>query len=196
MRWSSSKSTDRTRLLEKAETELGALSQRLSRRWGLSGSALNAGLRFNPRLSRSVARYRRETGVIELGPRFFRLRSRRKEVLCHELAHVAVDYLYGKQVQPHGSEWRKLVESAGFTPAARLPATPALREEERVGTSEDKSVAGLARSPTTVRDVYEHRCPVCQMSRRAKRPVSQWRCANCVAAGLPGTLEITRMVRR
>lgn len=196
MRWSRSNSAAQARLLEKVETELGVLSPRLSRRWGLSRKALDASLRLNPRLSRSVARYRRETGVIELGPRFFRLRARRKEVLCHELAHVAVHYLHGNKAHPHGSEWRKLVESAGFMPAARLPATPARCAEELVEANEGISGTGIRRRPTTSQYVFEHRCPVCQMTRRARRPVGRWRCADCVAAGLPGTLEITRTVHR
>lgn len=196
MQLSSSQSAAEARLLEKVEAELGALSQKLSKRWNLSRSVLDAGLRINPRLTRSVARYHRETGVIELGPRFFRLRARRQEVLCHELAHAAVQFLHGKKARPHGSEWRKLVASAGFMSTARLPATTARRAELAEGTSEDTSAVGLRSRPTTLQYAYEHRCPVCQMTRCAKRPVSRWRCAECVAAGLPGALEITRMTQR
>jgi len=196
VRWSSSENRAQVRLLERIETELGFLSQKLSRRWGLPRSALDAGLRFNPRLTRSVARYRRENGVIELGPRFVRLRARRKEVLCHELAHVAVDYIYGKRAQPHGSEWRKLVEAAGFVPTVRLSATPKNHNQKAVGTNVGAPATVLGSRQTTLRYVYEHRCPVCQMTQRARRPVNRWRCAECVAAGLAGDLEITRIVQR
>ncbi len=193
MRLSPSGSRAHARLLESAETELRVLSRKLSRRWGLSSTVLKIGLRVNSRLTRSVARYHRDSGFIELGPQFFRRRGRHKEVLCHELAHVAVNHLYGKQAQPHGSEWRRLVESAGFVPAARLPPTRACYSEEKTRKREPK--IGLARHSTTSRLEYEHRCPVCHMTRRARRSVSQWRCALCVTAGLPGALEITRVMR-
>lgn len=192
MRWPSSGSTEQARLLNNAEKDLGVLSQKLSRRWSISSTLLDIGLCFNSRLTRSVARYRRDNDVIELGPLFFRLRGRHKEVLCHELAHVAVHHLYGKQAQPHGSEWRKLVESAGFIPAARLPTTGYSERKTR----KRKPNVGLARRSTTSRYEYEHRCPVCHMTRRARRSVSQWRCAVCVTAGLPGTLEITRVMQQ
>ena len=172
------------------------MSQKLSRRWGLPRSALDTTLRLNPRLTRSVARYRRETGVIELGPSFLRLRARRKEVLCHELAHVAVDHLYGKRAQPHGGEWRRLVEMAGFTPTVRLPVPPESPANKPVAANGEIHVSGYSRRPKTFRYLYEHRCPVCQMIRSAKRPVSRWRCAECVAAGLPGALEVTRIMQR
>ena len=38
---------------------------------------------------------------------------------------------------------------------------------------------------------FLHRCPVCDFSRVAARPVRSWRCADCVAAGLGGNLVIT-----
>jgi predicted SprT family Zn-dependent metalloprotease len=174
--------------------ELEILSRKLWRQWGLSGTSLEIGLQYNPRLTRSVARYRRDNGVIELGSQFFRLRGRRKEVLCHELAHVAVHHLYGNNPQSHGGEWRRLIKSAGFTPSVRLPTSPAHHSFQK--TRKNRTDAGPARRSMTSRYVYEHRCPVCQMTRRARRSVSQWRCAACVNAGMPGTLEITRVMRQ
>jgi predicted SprT family Zn-dependent metalloprotease len=118
--------------------------------------------------------------VIELGPRYFRLRSRRAEVLCHEIAHAVVDHLYGTQAKAHGSEWRRLVEAAGYRAGNELLR---VRSAAACAPRRHGSNGTLA---------YEHRCPVCQMIRRAKRPVPQWRCAECVAVGLSGQLEITR----
>ena len=173
-----------------AESVVRALGQQLSRRWQLPKDALSVSLRLNPRLTRSIARYRRDRRIIELGPRFFRLRAHRREVLCHELAHAAVDHLHGTRAKPHGSEWRQLVEAAGFRPNARLPGTNAARAEEQ------HTATGSSRPQSQPLYVYEHRCPVCQMTRRAKRPVRQWSCADCVAVGLSGDLEITRVVSR
>ena len=100
------------------------------------------------------------------------------EVLCHELAHVAVFELYGRGPKPHGPEWKELVRRAGYEPRLRL------------------AVAGEAdaRIPRSLRPasrpLYEHRCPVCHRSRLARKRVTRWRCRECVEAGLDGRLEI------
>ena len=153
----------------------------LMRTWNVPAEALAVELAANPRLKRAVARFRRRERVIELGPRFFELSSRQEEILCHELAHAVVAFVHGSSANAHGPEWRRLVEAAGYRAEART--TRALPIEQG-------SVAPQRRASLQL--VYQHRCPVCQMVRRAKRPVPQWRCAACVAAGLPGTLQITK----
>ncbi|HLE72474.1 MAG TPA: hypothetical protein VJH87_22540 [Vicinamibacteria bacterium] len=45
------------------------------------------------------------------------------------------------------------------------------------------------------RELHGHRCPVCQLFRAARRLMSRWRCAACVASGLEGRLSITRHER-
>jgi predicted SprT family Zn-dependent metalloprotease len=99
------------------------------------------------------------------------------EVLAHELAHAAARRLHPRARNPHGAEWKSLVRATGFEPMVRLrvPAAP-------------PPVTG---SGETAR--YRHRCPVCQMTRWARRPVTAWRCRNCAAAGLPGVLIINRV---
>jgi hypothetical protein len=37
---------------------------------------------------------------------------------------------------------------------------------------------------------FEHRCPVCQSVRLARRRMTAWRCAECVEAGLNGVIDI------
>ena len=100
-----------------------------------------------------------------------------EEVLCHELAHVAVALRHGRW-RPHGPEWKELMRRAGREPRARIPAG----EVDRL----------LARAPRR-RILWEHRCPLCHASRLAGRPVRNWRCARCRAAGLTGRLVITRL---
>lgn len=98
-----------------------------------------------------------------------------EEVLCHELAHVAVFERYGRAVRPHGEEWAALVRQVGFEPRTRLPVSLL-------------NQAGVKlRGPSLT---YEHRCPVCGARRLARRPVRRWRCARCVDDGLGGRLEI------
>jgi predicted SprT family Zn-dependent metalloprotease len=157
----------------------------LARTWKVPRAALAVQFVVNSRLRRSVARYLRKARVIQLGPRFFSVSSRHEEILCHELAHAAVDFVYGTRAKVHGPEWRQLVEAAGYHPAAQAAFT------SLASRAASRQVAKTPRSfPGTV---YVHRCPVCQMVRRARRPVPQWRCAACVAAGLSGTLQITKV---
>lgn len=136
---------------------------------------------LNRRLRTRVGRYRPESHRIEVGPHFLSLRSRKAEVLAHELAHAAARRLYPRARGPHGAEWQSLVRAAGFEPVVRLrvPAT----------------WTAVTGSGETAR--YQHRCPVCQMTRWARKPVRAWRCRSCAASGLPGVLIINRVdVRR
>jgi len=149
---------------------------RLARLWAIPSLPARVTLRLNRRLTTTVARYRRDTRTIEVGVRFLTLRARRSEVLAHELAHAAVHIRHGHDAQVHGAEWQALVKAAGVAARARMPVT------RRVAAP--KRRAGSSR--------YEHRCAVCQMVRTAKRPVTAWRCRQCLASGLDGALDISR----
>lgn len=146
--------------------------------WGIPHLLSEVTVRANPRLRVSVARYVRRTRTVEIGQMFPRLRKHRRDVLLHELAHAAVDVLGFRESSAHGPVWRSLIDRAGGKPKARL----ALRNS-----------GGLRRPsnrPRVGRRMYVHRCPVCHLSRIGFRPVSQWRCAPCSAAGLEGVLLI------
>lgn len=133
---------------------------------------------INPRLRTAVARWVIDAERIEFGPRFFSASVNHVEVLCHELAHVAAVLKHGGRIRPHGAEWRELVRMAGLEPRTRLPKPSSTHRELRK----------LHRLPQR----YEHRCSVCQSVWYARRPVRAWRCGECAAAGLPGTLQISR----
>jgi predicted SprT family Zn-dependent metalloprotease len=153
-----------------------------SRQWGIPSLARDVSIDLNPRLRTAVARCCRDRNLVELGPRFLALRTRKAEVLAHELAHAAVTRLFGSHVRPHGAEWRALVRAVGFIPRIRLVGPcPAVRETVR------KRVA--------LEQHFEHRCPTCQMVRVARRRVSGWRCRRCIADGLAGTLVVSRVAR-
>lgn len=135
---------------------------------------------FSHRMVKSLGRCDLKNKTIRLNPK---LKGRRGEilleVLCHEAAHIAVHETHGARSGPHGEEWRRYVSQAGFEP--------------RVATGLKGYNPPSLRKPATA--VYEHRCPVCQMTRRSQRPVSRWRCAACMWAGLDGRLIIERITK-
>jgi hypothetical protein len=101
-----------------------------------------------------------------------------EEVLCHELAHVAVQRLHGRRAKPHGPEWKALMRKAGFEPRVRL-----LENDPRLPAAFNRP-----------RPRWEHRCPVCGVKQLAGRPVRQWRCIRCRKAGRSGRLEIRKIL--
>jgi predicted SprT family Zn-dependent metalloprotease len=149
--------------------------------WGIADLAERVTVSVSHRMRRSLGRCVPAQGAIRLSAAVLDAPPQvLAEVLCHEAAHIAIHVLHGAACQPHGSEWAALLRTAGFEPRTGLPF------EHR-----DDPFQLQSRSDLT----YEHRCPVCQSLRLAKRPVRRWRCADCVAAGLDGRLEIARTGR-
>jgi predicted SprT family Zn-dependent metalloprotease len=149
-----------------------------ARVWHLPGLENRIDVIFGPRLQRALGSCDAARGIIRLNP-VFKTGSRHEilETLCHEAAHIAVFEAFGKHCRPHGEEWRQLVLAAGFEPKVVLRIrgdnqTPRLR--------------------APAQEIYEHRCPICQLVRVAARPVRRWRCAACVEAGLDGGMIITK----
>lgn len=156
------------------------LLRRWTRRWGLPGLEDALSVSFSSRLRRALGRSVPSEGRIILNPSLTAAATGRlPEVLCHEAAHVAAYVLHGRVGRPHGPEWASLVRAAGFTPTVHTPAGLPQRDQR-----EPKA----GRAP---RFRYEHRCPVCQSTRWARRPIPRWRCADCRAAGLEGEMHIT-----
>jgi len=145
--------------------------------WGLRGFEQGVRVEWGRRFRRSLGRVHLERRVVRLSTELAVAPiSVLLEVLCHEAAHLAASDLYGRRCRPHGPEWGALVRTAGFEPRRRIPWPATSPPSQRT----------VAR-----RRQYIHQCPVCQLRRMAWRPVPQWRCAACVAAGLPGRLKIS-----
>jgi predicted SprT family Zn-dependent metalloprotease len=107
-----------------------------------------------------------------------RLNTRdQREVICHEAAHFVVWQRHGRAARPHGPEWAALVSLAGFEPKAT-----------RVG-------CGLPRRRPVVTSAFRHICPVCHFSKRSARRMPRWRCPECRAIGLDGSLRVERISR-
>ena len=143
--------------------------------WGFTGLEQKVQISFSNRLRRALGRCYPKRRSITLAAC---LKSESlcflAEVLCHELAHLAVFESHGKTCRPHGPEWANLVRAAGFEPRTCLV-------RETLGT------------PHTVqqrRHIYTHRCPVCQAEWVARRSMHNWRCSACISLGFDGPLEI------
>lgn len=162
-----------------AARRLRSMVHAWARTWQLPNLTTEVEVRPNLRLKTTVARYRRDTRTIEVGARFFALRTCQAEVLAHEMAHAAIDIRHGQAVKVHGQEWKALVRAVGFEPQTNL-------------TVADSRAPLRGATPNSQ---YAHRCPVCHMVRVSSRPIRGWRCRSCAEAGLTGTLEITRAIR-
>ncbi len=146
--------------------------RRWAKRWGVASLA-DAIVEWSPRLSRSAGRAYPQRMLIRLhlGIREPRYASLRREVLCHEAAHLAVFLLHGRNASQHGPEWRRLVELAGYEPRTGIHLPEFVLPE-----------------PPPVR--FEHCCPRCHAKRFARRRQPSWRCYACRRAGLEGNLII------
>jgi predicted SprT family Zn-dependent metalloprotease len=133
-------------------------------------------IEVNQRLSRAAGRWLPRRRVIQLSPRTLAEDVRfRREVISHEAAHAVVSKLHGPKAKPHGREWRELVKAAGFEPSAT-----AIR-------------CGIPRQAAPPQAAFRHTCSVCHFTQRARHRMPRWRCPECCAAGLEGTLRIERI---
>lgn len=160
------------------------LQRRLDRwleRWGTPELASSLRIEFSPRLRRAFGRCYQDERLIRLTPSLLDTQSHLlAEILCHEAAHAAVYELHGAQARPHGEEWEEMMRAAGFEPRVRIPVV----------------VRSVAREAARDRVVYLHRCPVCELSRNAARPMHDWRCRTCVGTRSQGQLVIQREVAK
>ena len=152
------------------------LRRQWARKWRIPELRDAGRLQFNPRLTRTVARWVLPTRHLEVGFRFFESDRNQTAILCHDYAHAAAVLRFGPAVRPHGIEWRQFVQAAGFEPVARhRDMPPAIRSPSR------RQVRPA---------MFEHRCLVCQSVRLGRRKMTRWRCAQCVQDGLSGDLSI------
>jgi predicted SprT family Zn-dependent metalloprotease len=163
------------RLLELAAPALA----RCAEAWGEPALSDRLTLAIGRRLHRSLGRCYPERGLVRIAPFVLELPlPLREEIVCHEAAHLVVFTRHGRSGRPHGLEWKELMRSVGFAPRVRI----------QVADGDPISVAWAGRAQTR----YEHRCPVCQVARSARRRMTQWRCRECVTYGLEGLLVISK----
>ena len=175
---------------------IARLLQRLATLWKVPELA-GIPVALNPRLSRTLGRLVGHPWRIELGPRALVSEKRPREVVTHEGAHAVLAMKAGPtHPAPHGPEWRELMALAGYSNAtgAHWACYRGTGQSPQQRQKHKQQQQPTPRTQSAI--AYDHWCPVCQSSRQARRPVKAWRCAACVAAGLDGTLEITRRTRR
>lgn len=142
--------------------------------WHVPSLSHRVSIAYSPRLRKSIGRARPHTGKIVLSTRCAGLpRALLFEIVCHEAAHIAVHVLHGTHAKPHGPEWRKLVQVAGYRPCTTL---------RNRGLAGNSAVANLSRR-------HHYRCPVCQEDYYTRRRNSRLVCTACHHAGAPAILR-------
>lgn len=144
--------------------------------WGIEDIENEIRVEFSTRMTRSLGRTQVKRKIIRLsaclsGP----LKKHIQEVICHELAHIAVEHKYGDNKKPHGTEWQSFVKLAGYEPSMRM-----------VLDRSNLPKAGLRK--------FKHKCLVCSSERFAKVRMTRWRCSSCVETGLEGMLTIEEVL--
>jgi len=102
------------------------------RRWQDERLAYECAIRWSGRMVRSLGRAYSRRGLIRLhcGLAERGCEVLLREVLCHELAHIAVHRRFGDRVRPHGKAWQECLRSVGFDPRVTIPVEslpPSLR---------------------------------------------------------------------
>jgi hypothetical protein len=110
------------RPMHDAAPDFLAVISRWTEAWGVPGLEARLELSFSTRMSRSLGRCHPERRRIRLASWLREAPGALlAEVLCHEVAHVAVFELHGPACRPHGGEWRALMRQAGYEARARIP---------------------------------------------------------------------------
>ncbi len=90
--------------------------------WGAPGFESRITLEFSSRMTRFLGRCYPERRLIRLSERLLHgPRGVLEEALCHELAHIAVFELNGRNCRPHGPEWKVLMQRGGLRAAHPSP---------------------------------------------------------------------------
>ena len=146
----------------------------LGRLWSAPEAVQRVTTRFSNRLVHCLGRANATRGTISLAPALQSDPALLDQALTHELAHIVAFRLVGKTEPAHGPTWQRLMRQAGYEPSIRLAAPT------------------IAPAPTRASPArrFRHTCTTCHFNRTAARRMPAWRCADCVAAGLDGVLNI------
>ncbi len=90
--------------------------------WEVGDLASEITVEISSRMTRSLGRCYPDRQLVRIA-RFVTEESEElfTEVLCHEVAHVAAHHVHGRDIRPHGPEWKTLMAHAGYAPTVRFP---------------------------------------------------------------------------
>ena len=146
--------------------------------WDLPELPYRVRIVYSHRLQSSLGRCAPSEGLIRLNPGLLDGEpAALREVVCHEVAHVAIWLLHGRHARAHGPEWKELMRLAGYDARARWA---------------EASVPEAVRERRKPAVIYVHSCPVCRAEWIARRTSTAWRCATCRGAGLDGRLTVSK----
>jgi len=147
--------------------------------WGMESLEDRLTLKISGRMTRSLGNCHPRTATIRLNRALLDPRNAEvfKEVLCHEAAHAAVFFLYGRSCRPHGPEWKSLMETAQYIPRVKIPGS---------------EIHGRRKTGRKTRYRYTHRCLDCGRIFRSRKTDRRWRCKRCLNLGYEGFLELVK----
>jgi SprT-like family len=116
--------------------------------WNVPHLEAKSRIEWSPRLTRSLGRCYPDKRLIRMASYLESAPDGLlQEVLCHEMAHLAARELHGRNVRPHGPDWKALMTSAGYEPRTRLPSPNEPRgPEENTGPPTSTSTAAPSAS--------------------------------------------------
>jgi len=146
--------------------------------WGIPELPHKVRIVFSSRLQNSLGRCAPSAGLIRLNPGLLEgAPEALREVVCHEVAHIATWLMHGRRARAHGTEWKELMRLAGYDPRVRWA---------------ESAVPDAVRERRKPAVVYVHSCPVCRAEWIARRTSTAWRCATCRGAGRDGRLTVSK----
>ncbi len=92
--------------------------------WGVSELEPHITICFSRRLRSSLGRAHFSRSLVTLQTTLLDPTATEllREVLCHELAHLAAYRLHGMTIRPHGPQWKALLVAAGYRPSVTFAA--------------------------------------------------------------------------
>lgn len=102
-------------------TILNAWLAEWAQTWSLPMLPERAQIETSARMKTALGRCYPVSGVIRLHPGLENEpEAILREVVCHEVAHLAVYLRHGREARPHGIEWKRFMIAAGYEPRTRM----------------------------------------------------------------------------
>ena len=84
-----------------------------------------------------------------------------EDTVRHEVAHAYVHSQYGREVQPHGAEWKEAAKRAGADPTARYEGDDLVDANYILACPNDCFERGYLKRSKRIKSPWEYRCKDC-----------------------------------